>query len=199
MSASMARSAPTLGGLGLVAALLVGLAHTATAPVIELRRQEDLAANLSQVVPSSSYDNDLLAAGQTLTIGGESMQTYRASLKGETSAVAFETSVEGYAGPIALLLAVQPDGTLLGVRVLAHTETPGLGDGIEAAKSDWVLEFEGKSLGNPSEERWTVKKDGGDFDAFTGATITPRAVVHGVKRGLLTFREHRDTFLGDAP
>jgi len=79
----------------------------------------------------------------------------------------------GYAGPIALILGLDIQGKILGVRVLAHTETPGLGDRIEIQRDDWILSFNGRSLGNPPAERWAVKKDGGDFDQFSGATITP--------------------------
>jgi electron transport complex protein RnfG len=92
---------------------------------------------------------------------------------------------DGYAGPILLLVSVKTDGTLGGVRVLEHHETPGLGDKIDDRKSDWIKEqFDGKGLGNPAEERWLVKRDGGDFDQFTGATITPRSIVEAVKNAL---------------
>jgi electron transport complex protein RnfG len=92
---------------------------------------------------------------------------------------------DGYAGPIRLLISVKTDGTLGGVRVLDHHETPGLGDKIDERKSDWIKDqFDGKALGNPAEERWLVKRDGGDFDQFTGATITPRSIVKAVKNAL---------------
>ena len=93
-------------------------------------------------------------------------------------------SREGYSGPINLLVAVNVDGTLSGVRVVSHKETPGLGDKIETNKDDWILGFVGKSLSNPSEALWKVRKDGGEFDQFTGATITPRAVVNAVREVL---------------
>ncbi|NCC28094.1 MAG: RnfABCDGE type electron transport complex subunit G, partial [Gammaproteobacteria bacterium] len=99
---------------------------------------------------------------------------------------------DGYAGPIQLLVSVLRDGSVGGVRVLFHHETPGLGDKIEERKSDWVLSFDGKSLSNPTPERWAVKRDGGEFDQFTGATITPRAIVHAVKNTLIYVQQQGD-------
>jgi len=112
--------------------------------------------------------------------------------------VAFETVGQGYGGAIRVLLGVDKDGRILGARVLAHTETPGLGDKIEVDRDDWILDFDGKSLGEPPPERWAVKKDGGDFDQFSGATITPRAVVKSVKQGLELFAAHRDALTASA-
>jgi len=96
------------------------------------------------------------------------------------------------------VMGVDRDGRVLGVRVTRHTETPGLGDKIEANRNPWVLSFTGKSLGDPVAARWAVRKDGGDFDQFAGATITPRAVVAAVKQGLERFAAQRDAMLGDA-
>ena len=94
------------------------------------------------------------------------------------------TSLQGYSGPISLVIGVNADNTLRGVRVISHKETPGLGDKIETNKADWILQFAGKSLLNPTVSHWKVRKDGGDFDQFTGATITPRAVVNAVRETL---------------
>lgn len=105
----------------------------------------------------------------------------------------FETTTDqGYNGRIALWLGVDPDGRITGVRVKSHQETPGIGDKIEVAVSDWIESFTGKSLGDPGIDRWKVKRDGGAFDQFTGATITPRAVVGAVKQGLERARAHSD-------
>jgi electron transport complex protein RnfG len=106
--------------------------------------------------------------------------------------VAYKVEGQGYGGEIDLILAVDRGGTILGTRALSHSETPGLGDKIEASRSDWVLGFDGRSLSNPPPERWAVKKDGGIFDQFTGATITPRGVVRAIKGGLEPFRDHRE-------
>lgn len=187
----------TLAGMGLGAALLVGVVGDVTEPQIEQRRQEDLTKTLTQVIPKDIHDNNLAQSQRTVAIDGQETTIYRAKQATQTSAVAFHTvAPQGYAGPIELLLAVQPDGTLLGVRVLSHAETPGLGDQIEVEKSNWIRGFEGKSIDNPPPEAWNVKKDGGVFDAFTGATITPRAVVFGVRDGLLRFHANKELFLG---
>ncbi len=105
---------------------------------------------------------------------------------------------DGYNGRIRLLVGIGFDGRVSGVRVTGHNETPGLGDAVEAEKSDWILGFKGRSLTDPPPERWAVRKDGGDFDQFTGATITPRAVVRAVRQALAYYDAHRDT-LFDSP
>jgi electron transport complex protein RnfG len=124
--------------------------------------------------------------------GTAPVTVYRARKAGVPTAAVFRMAERGYAGDIVVLMGVDTTGRLLGVRVVKHAETPGLGDKIEIAKAKWVLDFDGKSLGNPSAEKWAVKKDGGDFDQFAGATITPRAVVKAVKRGLEFFAAHRE-------
>jgi electron transport complex protein RnfG len=103
------------------------------------------------------------------------------------------TTAKGYSGDIEFAMAVRPDGKIMGVRVIRHRETPGLGDLIETARSSWIRAFEGKSLENPQEALWHVKKDGGMFDQFTGATITPRAVVKGVYDSLKILRTNGET------
>ncbi len=108
----------------------------------------------------------------------------------------FKVQARGYAGPVVSMMGVDRDGTLLGVRVIKHTETPGLGDKIEPAKSNWIYEFEGKSLSDPPAGKFAVKKDGGVFDQFAGATITPRAVVKSVKGGLEFFAREKSRLLG---
>ncbi|MBF0256289.1 MAG: RnfABCDGE type electron transport complex subunit G, partial [Gammaproteobacteria bacterium] len=126
-------------------------------------------------------------------LGANLTQVYRARLRGEPVAVVLGPVVtEGYSGTINLLVAVNRDGSLAGVRVISHKETPGLGDKMEEEKSDWVLGFNGKSLSHPAEALWKVKRDGGVFDQFTGATITPRAVVKAVKQTLSYVQEQGD-------
>src|SRR5690606_4959952 len=110
---------------------------------------------------------------------------YRAFRGGEPVAALFNSvAPDGYSGEIRLLVGVRVDGSLSGVRVLSHKETPGLGDPIEVRHSDWITRFSGLSLENPPFERWKVRRDGGDFDQFTGATITPRAVVKATRNTL---------------
>jgi len=118
---------------------------------------------------------------------------YRARLNGEPSAVVIEAiAPDGYSGKIALILAVKANGELAGVRVVAHKETPGLGDYIELPKNPWIKNFDGKSREMYKDADWKVKKDGGQFDHMAGATITPRAVVKAVNKALQYFAEHRE-------
>lgn len=177
----------TLAGVGLIA-----LGQLATEEAIAERRAEDLQRSLAQVIPDKHYDNNLLEDRFSLEISGIHTSGYRGKQAGKTSAVAFTvTANDGYSGPMEILLGIDTQGHLLGVRVLSHTETPGLGDKIEASKSDWILGFNGLGLDNLSTSDWAVKKDGGRFDAFSGATITPRAVVNAVYRGLKEFKKQR--------
>ncbi|MEH6472119.1 MAG: electron transport complex subunit RsxG [Halopseudomonas sp.] len=197
-----------LGAAALVATSLLTGMHLVTKTAIAERLAEDLQASLGQVIPDGSYDNDLLASPLTITIktnhfktenspaAGEPLRVYRATQQGKISGLAFrQMAYGGYGGPIQLLLGIDPNGKLLGVRVLSHKETPGLGDKIERAKSDWVESFTGRSLGDPTHAQWTVKKQGGQFDQFTGATITPKAVILGVKAGLQLFEQQRLSLL----
>ncbi len=187
-----------LGGMTMVAAVLLVMGNLATRKAIEQRRTEDLLASLSQVIPDNSHNNDLLANLLTLSNApGEKVTVYRALQDHRVTGVAFRVTGQGYGGPIELMLGLDARGEILGTRVLAHAETPGLGDKIEIARDDWMLSFDGLSLDNPTSERWAVKKDGGDFDQFTGATITPRAVVAAVREGLEFFHAHRGVLLAE--
>lgn len=195
--------AGVLAGFALAAALLLGIADLATRGVIQTRLAEDLKARLEEVVPAELYDNNLLADVITVpsadaNIGSAETLVYLAKKHGEISAVSFKfVAPDGYAGPISLVMGIDRNGEILGVRVIAHVETPGLGDKIEVSKSKWVLSFNGKSLDNLTVEQWAVKKDGGVFDQFAGATITPRKVVQAIKRGLEFYRVHRGKLVGD--
>lgn len=193
---SASYQAMLLGISTLIATTLLSFGDLATKDAIAMRIEEDLKASISQVVPQNLYDNDLLQGALTAKDrSGTNMTVYRAQLNGEITAVIFEVRENGYSGVIRSIMAVTPDGTTLGVRVLAHTETPGLGDKIEVAKNDWVLGFNGRSLDDPGRSAWAVKKDGGEFDQFTGATITPRAVVKSIKAGLEFFEREREMLL----
>lgn len=173
------------------------LANRLTLPAIARAAQEDLKASLVQVLPPGLADNDLLA--DAISIPGDKgrpITVYRGRKAGVLSAAVFEYSGRGYAGEIVLLVGVDAAGVVQGVRVLKHAETPGLGDKIDIAKDSWIRSFEGKAL---ETARWLVKKDGGQFDQFAGATITPRAVVKAVKEALEFYAAHRAEIAGDAP
>lgn len=184
--------AALLGGFATMAALLLVTGHGLTKAAIEARRQEDLLSSLNQVIPAHLHDQDLLGNNLWFELGKAApLRIYRAVRNGQVSALAYEMTGTGYAGDIRVLLGLDITGKLLGVRVLAHAETPGLGDKIEPQRDPWILGFTGLSLGNPPAERWRVKKDGGDFDQFSGATITPRAVVGAVREGLTLFQTYQ--------
>ncbi|MCV6596973.1 MAG: electron transport complex subunit RsxG [Mangrovicoccus sp.] len=182
----------------LATALILSLVNDLTKGPIAERTAEDLVASLGQVIPAEIHDNDLTLAALEIAPsaeGSDPVTVYRAKQGSAVTGLAFESVGFGYAGRIQVLLGVDPEGTLYGVRVLSHAETPGLGDKIEVAKDDWILGFTGLSLDNTALERWAVKKDGGDFDQFSGATITPRAVVNAVRDGLQFYAENQDSML----
>jgi len=197
----------SMAGAGLVLALfatvatgLLGVTERATRERIAENRERALIEGLYQVIPEGSFDNqlhlDTIALLAPTAFGSpDPVTVYRARLEGEPVAAAFQiVAPDGYSGAIHLLLGVDLSGGVTGVRVVAHRETPGLGDAIELQRSDWILGFDGKHLGVPHAERWAVRRDGGEFDQFTGATITPRAVVNAIKRALQHFHQHRDDF-----
>ncbi|MBQ1783540.1 MAG: RnfABCDGE type electron transport complex subunit G [Gammaproteobacteria bacterium] len=177
--------------LALMSALCASLLHgtnIATAPLIAAAERHDRLTAIAAVMPADRYDSDPLANCQPAS-GPNAIELCPLTLKGQAAGYIATLSNGGYGGPIRMLLGVDSSGTITGVRVLSHTETPGLGDLIEAAKSSWIDSFKGHSLTNTSQQQWAVRKDGGDFDQFTGATITPRAVVGGVHQALLTIQQ----------
>jgi len=190
-------SALVLAVFAVIGSALVGVAYEGTAERIEENERQALLDLLGQIVPAQRFDNDMLADTITLDgveeLGGGPVTVYRARAdKQDVAAIFSPVITPGYAGRMSLIVGIYADGTVAGVRVLRHHETPGLGDKIEAERSPWILGFAGKSLGNPSEERWKVKRDGGDFDQFTGATITPRLLVAAVKRTLRYFLHNQN-------
>jgi len=195
------RAAIMLAAAAIAAFGLVAVVHEATRDRIAATARARELARFDQVLGGLPRDNDLLADTVTLRdpelLGTTAAVTaYRARFHGQPVAVLLEfVATDGYSGSIRLLIAVAPDGTVLAVRSVSHHETPGLGDFIDAGKSDWIRRFSGKSLGDPAAARWRVRKDGGDFDQYTGATITSRAVVGAVGRTLQFFTRHRDELL----
>ena len=183
--ALMSRGAVSLSLFGLVTAGAVALTQVVTADRIDDNREALARAALTAVLPA--HDNAILDDQVTLAIGGTDTAVTIGRLGDDVSGYALSTVAnDGYSGPITLVIGLTPSGTISGVRVTEHRETPGLGDKIDLNKSDWVLDFEGASLDNRT---WGVKPDGGDFDAFTGATITPRAVTGAIARTLTWYRD----------
>lgn len=187
-----------LAAFAIAGVALVALTWERTAPRIVENERHVLETTLNEVLPADAYDNDLVddaieVRDPDLLGTAQPITVYRAYENGEPVAALFTTvAPDGYGGAIRLLVGVHADGSVSGVRVLSHKETPGLGDPIEVERSDWITHFQGRSLENPEPGRWDVKRYGGVFDQFTGATITPRAVVRAVKNTLIYFREHRD-------
>ncbi|MFP4560285.1 MAG: electron transport complex subunit RsxG [Thiohalorhabdus sp.] len=185
-----------LAAIAVVGAGLLAGTKEVTEPTIQANQRAERLSQLHELIADDRYDNDLLEDTirvrdrAHLGIAGP-VTVYRARLDGEPVAAAFRVvAPDGYNGDIELLVAIWSDGTLAGVRTISHAETPGLGDGIEVAKSDWITQFRGRSVGDPPAGEWKVKKDNGAFDQMTGATITSRAVVKAVRRAL-TFYERR--------
>ncbi len=194
---AIAISGGVLAIFAILGTALVAFTHHQTKDQIAANERQALLDKLAVLVPPAAIDNNMLEdrieVHKAELLGAPTTTVYRARLKGQPVAVVLNSVVpDGYAGPINLLVAVNRDGTLGGVRVISHKETPGLGDRVEETRSDWVLSFNGKSLSDPSEENWKVKRDGGYFDQFTGATITPRSIVKAVKNTLIYVREQGD-------
>lgn len=191
------RSGLLLGIIALLGtALLAGVNNLTYERIIEQEKRRVLQ-QLNEIVPVVSYNNDLLEDVIKIEAADffrhpAPVTVYRARLDGQpVSVMMIVTAPDGYNGDIRLLVGINAAGTILGVRVISHRETPGLGDPIEAEKNDWILGFTQKSLNNPGSDGWAVKRDGGDFDQFTGATISPRAVVRAVHTTLLYFQANK--------
>ncbi len=187
------KTAATLMAFALLFTALMVVVHQVTlTPIAESEARARIAL-FKQVLPPSAYNNDVLSdtidiAPSTLLGNRQPSIANVAKLDGATVAVILEAIAhDGYSGDIKLLIAIQKSGQLSGVRVLTHTETPGLGDYIDIKKSDWIKLFDQASLQTHTDADWAVKKDGGSFDYMAGATITPRAVVKAVHNALQYF------------
>jgi electron transport complex protein RnfG len=204
---SISRNSMLLGMFALGTTLLISATFLLTKDriAVEQRKAEEKA--LLEIVPASRHDNSMLddtIAVDVSTTGlnlRDAKQIYLARQDGKAvAAVIPVVAPDGYSGDISLIVGVNVDGTIAGVRALKHKETPGLGDYVDIKKSDWVLGFNGTSLQSPPLAQWAVKKDKGHFDQFTGATITPRAVVAATLRALQYAQTNRDVlFTNKAP
>jgi len=201
---TMVQAAWLLGIFGAVGTAALVLTYTMTKERIEINARVPLMRSLQQVVSNDRYDNEITT--DTLEVYDSSLRSsgpvtvYRARKGGAPAAVVFTAvASDGYGGNIKLLIGINVDGTISGVRVISHKETPGLGDKIEIDRSPWITKFSGRSLRDPETEDWAVKKDGGTFDQFSGATITPRAVVSAIKRALQYYEIHRNMLFSPLP
>ena len=198
MRDAITRNALVLSLFAIGTAAMLALTNRQTLPQIECNREQALQGSLVEVMPAQRFDNTLLADAVRVSdplLGRGEHWVYRARQGNDPAGLVLEAvAPDGYGGAIRLLVGVDTAGVLTGVRIIPpHNETPGLGDAIDVRKSDWITRFTGRSLDNPKQGGWAVKKDGGEFDAFTGATITPRAVVTAVHRTLQYVQREQDT------
>ena len=183
----MSRSLLNLALIGLIAAIVLAGVDRSTRDRIALNEQRRALELLHQVVPESAYDNELVRDRFSAWIAGlEPPSTiYRARRGGEPVALLADvTTRDGYSGPIRLIVGLRPDGELISVRVVSHRETPGLGDGIERERSEWIEQFDDRRLGDPPQEGWKPDRRGGEFDTLSSATITSGAVIGAVRKVL---------------
>lgn len=191
----MLRAARLLSIYTVIGVGLLLLVKQLTDKPIQTAEKQVLLETINQLLPSEEYDNALLNDTTQVTAPkylntNEPVTVYRARKNGKPVALIFTTHApDGYNGDIKIMLAIYEDGRIAGVRVLKHKETPGLGDKIELKKSNWILGFNGLKLRDDNTNLWAVRKDGGGFDQFTGATITPRAVIKAVKNALQFIQE----------
>jgi len=190
-------AAVMLGLFSLIALELVSALHHGTEARIADNHRTSVLHKLQEILPPDRYDNDILS--DVMDIDEPSLDArhpvtvYRTRKQGQpVAAVLLPTAPDGYSGDIRLMVAIYSNGELAGVRVISHKETPGLGDPVDERKSDWIRAFSGLSFEKLKEALWRVKKDGGAFDQFTGATVTPRAVVKQVKNTLDYFNANKD-------
>lgn len=203
---SITKNSLILGAFAAATAAVIALTFQSTKTRIAAEERKAASAALIDMIPTSRHDNDMLT--DTLTLSQKQSEALGFSTLVEINIaranhqpIAFVVPAiapDGYSGDIKLIVAINIDGTLAGTRVLAHKETPGLGDKIDLRKSQWIRSFDNLSLSNPAQSQWAVKKDGGYFDQFTGATITPRAVVKRVKHTLELYNQHKEQWLNAA-
>lgn len=205
MRRAISGNAAVLAAFALVFTLALALTEWFTREPITAARRAAEARAYEEILPRTRYDNvlldDVVELSDRELLGLRAPRNALVARRGaDVAAVILPLSApDGYGGAIEAIVAVNADGTIAGVRVVAHHETPGLGDRIERRKSDWIEGFRGRSLNDPPQARWTVKKDGGEFDQFTGATITPRAVTAAIRRALQYFEANREALTAPPP
>ncbi len=188
-----------LAVIAAVCTSLVALTYSGTKDRIVANEQAWLEQSLKPALAGVEYDNNLIETTLTIALphelpGNEPVLVYRALFNSEPVAALFVvTALDGFSGPIKLLIGIEAEGTATAVRVLKHHETPGLGDFIDSTKSDWIDQFEDRSLSDPDRLLWALSRDGGEFDQVTGASITSRAVLKAIKETLLYFEANRES------
>ena len=191
-------SGMTLTLIAAICTVLVAATYQFTVERIAANQRAFLEQSLEPALSGVFYDNSITESKLVIPTphelpGSDAAVVYRAYAEDRPAAALFVvTARDGYAGPIRLLIGISADGVVTGVRVLEHRETPGLGDRIDSSRSDWVLQFDGRSMINPNIDGWAIKRDGGQFDQLTGASVTPRAVIKAITATLVYFDAHRD-------
>ncbi|UVW34751.1 electron transport complex subunit RsxG [SAR92 clade bacterium H455] len=200
---SMGFNSIALALFALVTSLILATTNELTYERIEQSEREAAQRALLEIIPLERHDNDMLMDVQPVpeqywaTLGlKKGGNIHIARDQGQpVAAIIPAVTPDGYSGAISMIIGINFNGSIAGVRVVEHRETPGLGDKVDLKKSDWILSFNGKSLVNPQASGWKVKKEGGDYDQFTGATITPKAVVNQVLKTLQYFEDDRERLL----
>jgi electron transport complex protein RnfG len=191
-------SGTTLTLIAAICTALVAATYQLTAERISANQQAFLEQSLEPALSGVVYDNSITESKLVIPTphqlpGSDAAIVYRAYAEDRPAAALFVvTARDGYAGPIRLLIGIRADGVVTAVRVLEHRETPGLGDRIDSSRSDWALQFDGRSMINPNIDSWAIKRDGGEFDQLTGASVTPRAVIKAISATLVYFDAHRE-------
>jgi electron transport complex protein RnfG len=197
MMPRVAKGGMTLAAIAAICASLVAVTYQLTTERIAANERAWLETSLQPALGDVQYDGSITESKVILEPphdlpGSDPAIIYRAWSGGAPAAALFAvTARDGYAGPIRILVGIRAGGSITGVRILEHRETPGLGDGIDTARSDWVYQFDGRSLGDPPLAAWRLRADGGRFDQLTGASVTPRAVVRAIRETLLYFDAHQ--------
>jgi electron transport complex protein RnfG len=198
------RSGATLAAIATICTTLVAASYHLTVDRIAANDKALLEQSLQPALANTFYDSSVSESRLVLEPphglpGSEAAIIYRDYSGDEPVAALFVvTARDGFAGPIRILLGVDINGVVTGVRILHHRETPGFGDKIDERKSDWVHQFETRSLQDPLVGRWRIRGDGGDFDQLTGASVTPRAVIKAMRETLQYFDAHREEIFAAA-
>ena len=201
---SILGSGATLAVIAAICTALVAATYHLTVDRIAANDKALLEQSLQPALSDTFYDSGvsesrLVIAPPHELPGSEAAFIYRVYADDKPVAALFAvTARDGFSGSIRILLGVNVDGVVTGVRILQHRETPGLGDKIESRRSDWVHQFAGRSLLDPVVESWAIKRDGGEFDQLTGASVTPRAVVKAMRETLIYFDAHREDIFAAA-
>ena len=197
------KNAQLLALFAIACTTFIALVDLLTKDKIVAQQQKQLLSTLASIIDPNTHNNAISKSCFTLdnqALGATPKKIYLATMNEKPVAAAITTTApDGYNGNITLLVAVNVSGSVSGVRTLKHQETPGLGDKIEVKRSPWILNFSEKKMMGENDSRWHVRKDGGMFDQFTGATITPRAVVSAVKRTVKYFNANKDTLFSTSP